>query len=51
MFHVLNATYCDVYATKESGQADYAKLLLTRNTRLAVYSGSDLLDAWLAALA
>jgi hypothetical protein len=47
MYHVLNATYCDVYATKESGQREYAGLLLTPRTRVAIYDGRDSLDTWL----
>jgi hypothetical protein len=47
MYHVLNATYCDVYATKELGQREYAGLLLTPKTRIAIYNGRDSLDSWL----
>lgn len=47
MYHVLNATYCDVYATREPGQKEYAGLLLTPKTRIAIYDGRDSLDAWL----
>ena len=50
MYHVLNATYCDVYATKESRQEEYAGLLLTPRTKVAVYDGSDSLSSWLEAL-
>jgi hypothetical protein len=39
MYHVLNAVYCDVYATAERKQAEYAHLLLTSNTKVAVYDG------------
>lgn len=51
MYHVLNATYCDIYATKESRQAEYATLLLTSNTRVKIYDGKTPLDQWLEELA
>jgi hypothetical protein len=47
MYHVLNATYCDVYATKEPGQQNYAELLLTSRTKVAIYEGQSSLDRWL----
>jgi len=47
MYHVLNATYCDVYATAEAGQKEYAALLLSRWTRPAIYDGSTPLKDWL----
>jgi hypothetical protein len=50
MFHVLNAIYCDVYATKESGQADYARFLLTSRTRVVIYDGRVGVDHWLETL-
>jgi hypothetical protein len=50
MYHVLISTYCDVYATKESKQAEYAGLLLTPGTKVSVYDGRDLLHGWLEAL-
>lgn len=51
MFHVLNAIYCDVYATKESGQAAYARYLLTSRTKVAIYDGQVGVDSWLGTLA
>ncbi|MGA9061987.1 MAG: hypothetical protein WB341_10015, partial [Terracidiphilus sp.] len=47
MYHVLNAAYCDVYATAEVGQKKYASLLLSRWTRPAIYDGSTSLADWL----
>ncbi|MGA7443064.1 MAG: hypothetical protein WB523_10040 [Candidatus Sulfotelmatobacter sp.] len=49
--HVLNAIYCDVYATGECGQSEYAGLLLTEGTKVAIYDGNEKLDQWLGALA
>jgi hypothetical protein len=37
MYQVLNASYCAVYATAEPGQAEYASLLLTDMTQVAIY--------------
>jgi hypothetical protein len=48
--HIVNANYCDVYATKESGQIDYAPLLLTPLTRVHIYDSSIPVDDWLLAL-
>ena len=50
MYHVLNAVYCDVYATAEKGQAEYAHLLLTSNTKVAVYTGAMPVDQWIESL-
>jgi hypothetical protein len=50
MYHVLNAVYCDVYATGEAGQTEYAHLILTRKTRVAVYSGGMPIDQWIESL-
>jgi hypothetical protein len=47
MYHVLQAIYCDVYATKEDGQQDYTALLLTPNTRVAIYDRQTPLAEWL----
>jgi hypothetical protein len=46
MYHVLNAVHCDVYATSEEGQADYAPFILTPNTRVAIYSDGPI-DQWI----
>lgn len=48
--HILNANYADVYATKEPRQAEYAGLLLTPATRVAVYDGTKEVEQWLTAL-
>jgi hypothetical protein len=50
MFHVLNAMYCDVYATKDKKQREYAGLLLTSSTKVAIYNGGPV-DQWLLELA
>jgi hypothetical protein len=50
LYHVLNANYCDVYATKEPGQQKYAELLLTSRTKVAIYKGQSSLDRWLSDL-
>ena len=47
MYHVLNAAYCDVYATAEAGQKKYASMLLSRWTQPAIYDGSTPLADWL----
>jgi hypothetical protein len=47
VYHVLNAAYCDVYATADSGQKEYVALLLSRWTRPAVFDGSTSLADWL----
>lgn len=48
--HVLNSIYCDVYATGEVKQAEYAGLLLTADTRVAIYDGETPVDRWLEGL-
>jgi hypothetical protein len=47
MYHVLNAIYSDVYATKEPGQQRFAQLLLTSRTKVAIYEGEGSLHHWL----
>jgi hypothetical protein len=47
MYHVLNALYCDVYATKEPKQEEYARFLLTADTRVAIYKCEVPLKTWL----
>ena len=47
MYHVLNAAYCDVYATADAGQMKYAPLLLNRWTRPENYDGTTPLADWL----
>jgi hypothetical protein len=51
MQHVLNSVYCDVYATKEVKQLEYAKLLLRSSTTVAIYDGATPIDRWLDELA
>ena len=51
MYHVLNSVHCDVYATNEKRQAEYARLLLTANTSVAIYDSETPVDRWLEALA
>lgn len=50
LYHVLNASYCDVYATAETGQMEYAPLILTHWTRPEIYDGSTALADWLLSL-
>jgi hypothetical protein len=50
MYHVLNATYTDVYATAEDGQKEYASLLLGHWTRPEFYDESTKLADWLLAV-
>jgi hypothetical protein len=47
VYHVLNAAYCDVYATADAGQKEYVALLLSQWTRPAIYDGSTSLADWL----
>lgn len=51
MYHVLNSVYCDVYATQEARQEEYARLILTSNTRFALYAGQAKMDRWICGLA
>lgn len=46
MFHVLNATYCDIYVTQEKNQIEYAGLLLSPDTRVEIYDGTPV-NLWL----
>jgi hypothetical protein len=50
-YHVLNSVHCDVYATEEKRQAEYAGFLLTANTTVAIYDGQIPIDRWLRSLA
>lgn len=50
MQHVLSASYCDIYATSEPGQFEYAGLLLSNGNRLAFYDKQVPLDSWLLGL-
>jgi hypothetical protein len=50
-YHVVNAVYCHIYATEEDGQTEYASLLLTPATTVAVYPGDGVaLEDWLVEL-
>ena len=51
MYHVLNASYCDLYATREKGQTEYASLLLPSSTKVAVWDARAKIDEWLLTLA
>jgi len=51
IYHVLNASYCDIYATAEVGQDNYASLLLDPWTKVAIYDSKTAVDEWLLALA
>jgi hypothetical protein len=48
--HILNSNYCHIYATGEQKQMEYAELLLTPSTKVAVYNGQIPIDEWLLAL-
>ena len=51
LYHVLNASYCDVYATAEVKQSQYTGLIL-HSTRTAIYDQNDqCLDRWLISIA
>jgi hypothetical protein len=50
MYHVLNSIYCDVYATGEKRQAEYAHLLLTSNTEVAIYTDAIPVVQWIEGL-
>jgi hypothetical protein len=48
--HVLSASYCDLYATKETNHARYAHLLLSQETGVGIFDKSTAIDAWLLGL-
>jgi hypothetical protein len=50
LYHVLNASYCDVYATADTGQMEYASLILSQWTKPAIYDASKPLADWLLTL-
>lgn len=50
LYHVLNANYCDVYATAEANQAEYAHHILSAKTRVAVFDDRAPPDQWLLGL-
>jgi len=47
IYHVLNSTHCEIYATEEKGQLEYSGLLLTTRTRTVIYDGETPLEQWL----
>jgi len=47
IYHVLNAVYCDVYATAEARQIEYAPLLLSEKTQVVIYDRKTPIDEWL----
>jgi hypothetical protein len=49
MLHVLQATYCDIYATAEAKESEYASHLLAR-TRVEIYGRQTPIDRWLETL-
>lgn len=49
VYHVLNASYCDMYATADADQK-YARLLLTSNTRVSIWLRDNPVDGWLESL-
>jgi hypothetical protein len=49
VYHVLNASYCNSYATADSKQ-HYAPLLLTSNTKVRIWPRSTPVDEWLERL-
>jgi hypothetical protein len=50
VLHVLQAIYCDIYATGEAKQAEYASLILTPTTTVAIFDRSVPVDQWLLSL-
>ncbi len=50
LYHVLNSSYCSVYATAEAGQTEYAALMLSQWTRVTIYDGQLPVDEWLLSL-
>jgi hypothetical protein len=50
MQHVLSASYCNIYVTKERKQFHYAGLLMGEGNRLEHYDGEARVDSWLLEL-
>jgi hypothetical protein len=50
MYHVLNAAYCNVYATAEPKQEEYTGLLLPPNVEIAIYHDDGPVKDWLLSL-
>jgi hypothetical protein len=51
MYHILNSSYCDVYATADARQDNYAALLLDGWTKVAIFDGKAPVNIWLLDLA
>jgi hypothetical protein len=51
--HILNSTYCDIYATEEAAQAEYAGHLLSTATSVQIYDRAAFpsIADWLLSLA
>ena len=47
MYHVLSAPYCDIYATEEIKQKEYACTILQGPTQVHIYQRGERLDDWL----
>ena len=50
LYHIVNASYCDLYVTRDKEQGKYAPFVLGK-TAVAVYDGDTRLSEWLSALA
>lgn len=50
LYHILNANYCNVYATAEANQAEYAHHILSPRTRVAIFDDRAPPDQWLLGL-
>jgi hypothetical protein len=48
VYHVLNSSYCEMYATADPKQS-YAPLLLTSNTKVSTWNRNEPVDEWLEA--
>ena len=48
VYHVLNSSYCEIYATADPKQS-YAPLLLTSNTKVSTWNRTEPVDKWLEA--
>jgi hypothetical protein len=51
IYHVLSASYCDVYASGERKQVQYASLLLKDDVRVSIYPRDTDVSRWLCAIA
>ena len=50
LYHILNSSYCSFHVTAEPRQAEYACLMLSQWTRVAIYDDHTPIDAWLLGL-